>query len=168
MRSKNSRSNINKENILLNFVSFLFPIVGLILYFILRKKKDINYKKCGKFALFGFTIYIILVIIILIILYVSLSKVNNSDIAKFSDTLKDEATFLYDIEREDACYKISDIMPYSSYYGSVKVLNIKGKTKVKTYVSDGSTYLVSEYINGKKNSFNMTTSDRLNLICSDD
>ncbi|MGM9882031.1 MAG: hypothetical protein ACI31S_04235 [Bacilli bacterium] len=159
----------NVDNVFLNFISFICPIVGFVLYFTMRKKKNINYRRCGKFALFGFIVFIILVIAILIILYISLSKVNNFDISKFSDTLKDEAILIYNSENANGeiCYKISDITINGNYYGSVKVFNDGKKLKVKTYVSDGSTYLVSEYIDGKKKRFNMKTSDRLNLVCSD-
>lgn len=51
----------------LNILSFLFPLVGLILYLAYNDKSPRRAKACGKWALIGFVVSIVLTIIIVVI-----------------------------------------------------------------------------------------------------
>lgn len=169
MKLKKKNAIEDRPNTGLNIISFLWPFVGLILFISLKSKTPIKAKRCGKFALFGFILYIILVIIFLTILFTSLNKINKSEIAVFSNEVTKDVILRYESDSLTSikCYTLHEISNNNNYYGSVRVMKIKNGYKVKTYISDGNVYLVSEYYNGKKNSFNMTTGDKLNLTCND-
>lgn len=169
MKLKKKNAIEDRPNTGLNIISFLWPFVGLILFISLKSKTPIKAKRCGKFALFGFILYIILVIIFLTILFTSLNKINKSEIAVFSNEVAKDVILRYESDSLTSikCYTLHEISNNNNYYGSVRVMKIKNGYKVKTYISDGNVYLVSEYYNGKKNSFNMTTGDKLNLTCND-
>lgn len=53
----------DKKNVLLNIISFLFPLIGLILYLVLKNQTPIKAKGCGKAALIGFIVGVIVSIV---------------------------------------------------------------------------------------------------------
>lgn len=54
------QNSADKPNIWLNIISFLLPIVGLILFIIKFKTKPMQAKSLGKWAILGFIIGLIL------------------------------------------------------------------------------------------------------------
>ena len=53
----------DKPNLLLNVLSFFLPIVGLILYFVMKKEKPVKANAIGKWALIGFVANLVLTFI---------------------------------------------------------------------------------------------------------
>jgi len=52
----------------LNIVSFLWPLVGLILYLVYHEKSPRRAKECGKWALIGFLVSVVLGVFLAIII----------------------------------------------------------------------------------------------------
>lgn len=63
----NSTPTEDKPNIGLNIVSFLWPIIGLIFYIVFDKETPKRAKDCGKWALIGFIVQVLLVILIFVV-----------------------------------------------------------------------------------------------------
>ena len=58
-------TNVNDESSVgLNILSFLFPIVGFILFFAMKAKTPYKAKACGKWGLIGFGVSLVLNIIL--------------------------------------------------------------------------------------------------------
>lgn len=57
----------DKNSTGLNIISFLIPLVGLILYLVNNDKKPVMAKGCGKWALIGFIVGIVSSVILYII-----------------------------------------------------------------------------------------------------
>lgn len=55
----------------LNILSFFFPLIGLILFLCMKNDTPIKAKKCGKWALIGFIVHIVVTIILSIVLSVA-------------------------------------------------------------------------------------------------
>ena len=51
---------VDSNNTGFNILSFLFPIVGLILYLVFKDEKPIQATGCGKWALIGFIVGVVL------------------------------------------------------------------------------------------------------------
>lgn len=68
---KNTNSSIVGEDrdpsVGLNIVSFLWPLVGLILYLVYHEKSPRRAKDCGKWALIGLIVSVVIGIIVAII-----------------------------------------------------------------------------------------------------
>jgi hypothetical protein len=67
VRKNNSYIDEDKPNIGLNILSFLIPLVGLILFVVFNNESPVKAKSCGKFALIGFCIPFVFLIISFII-----------------------------------------------------------------------------------------------------
>ena len=61
-KTQNESTNLEEENTVLNIISFLLPIVGLILYVIYLDSHPTRAKSIGKCALFGALLPIIFII----------------------------------------------------------------------------------------------------------
>ena len=59
----------DKNSTGLNILSYIFPLLGFILYLILEDDKPIKAKGCKKFAILGFVIPIIVIAILLVFLF---------------------------------------------------------------------------------------------------
>lgn len=65
LRTYYSSSNtVDEPNVVLNVLSFLIPLVGLILYLVYQDKFPIKAKECGKWALIGFIVSLVISILI--------------------------------------------------------------------------------------------------------
>lgn len=53
----------DKLLVILNILSFLYPLVGLILYLSMKKSTPNRAKKCGKYALIGTIVSVVIFII---------------------------------------------------------------------------------------------------------
>ena len=51
----------------LNILSFFFPLIGLILFLCMKNDTPIKAKKCGKWALIGFIIEVVLSIVLSVV-----------------------------------------------------------------------------------------------------
>lgn len=81
-----------KTNIVLKILSFIFPIVGIVLFFDKKKRKPKEAKTYGKYALFGIIINFIILIIISIIpslANMSMDKTDNDDSIPFSENFEE-------------------------------------------------------------------------------
>jgi uncharacterized membrane protein YvbJ len=56
-------SEDNQTGCLIGGLSFFFPIVGLILYFVWKETKPVSAKFAGKWALIGFIVNVVLTIL---------------------------------------------------------------------------------------------------------
>ncbi len=56
----NTNNTTDKDSAGFNVLSFFFPIVGLILYLVWKEQYPIKAKGCGKWALIGFIVNMIL------------------------------------------------------------------------------------------------------------
>lgn len=157
---------LDKPSTGLNTLSFLWPFIGLILYLTMRGNTPVKAKKCGKWALIGTIISVLFFVLLFVTLFISLNKVGNSDIAKFSNEVENAATEKYKSSNLNysKCYNINEILSdIDNYSGSVRVSRMEDGYAVKTYISKDNSYLVSEYYNGKRTSFNMRTSLNFNV-----
>ena len=64
----------DKPSVGLNILSFLFPVVGLILYLVQKKETPVRAKKIGKWALIGFIIGVVLSIALSVIVGLQVAK----------------------------------------------------------------------------------------------
>lgn len=72
--NSNNPKSIDKNNPGYNILSFLYPIVGLILYIVWKDDYPIRAKGCGKWALISVITYVLLVICyVLFILFLAFS-----------------------------------------------------------------------------------------------
>lgn len=60
------RNMRDKPSFILEFISFFIPLFGFIMYLVNMKDKPKRASLCGKMALFGFVLSIILIIIVFI------------------------------------------------------------------------------------------------------
>lgn len=157
---------LDKPSIGLNIISFLWPLIGFILYLTMKRDTPVKAKKCGKWALIGVVTVILIFVIVFAVVFISLNKVGNSDIAKFSSKVEIAATEKYKSSNLNysKCYNINEILSdIDNYSGSVRVTRVESGYVVKTYISKGNYYLVSEYHSGKRISFNMKNSSNFNI-----
>lgn len=71
--SSSSIAEDQDPNIGLNIVSFIWPLVGLIFYFVYKEGSPRRAKECGKWALIGFLVGVGLTVIILLIYFVMIA-----------------------------------------------------------------------------------------------
>lgn len=105
---KNLKNSFDKEQKGANIISFLFPIVGLIIYAVNIGKNDKLAKSCVKMALLGMAFGVILYIIVQLSLFgvYSFSKTETKTITKqkintSEEILKADMLILEDYIKED-------------------------------------------------------------------
>ena len=161
----------DKPLVILNILSFLYPLVGLILYLSMKKSTPNRAKKCGKYALIGTIVSVVIFIIVGIILAITLNNVVNSEIAKYSDEINNKAIVMYEEEnkKQYTCYNLYKLDNNSDYVGSVSIDKDGNDYIVKTYITKDNTYFRAEYKNKKRTSFNniINNNPKINLYCVD-
>ena len=161
----------DKPLVILNILSFLYPLVGLILYLSMKKSTPYRAKKCGKYALIGTIVSVVIFIIVGIILAITLNNVVNSEIAKYSDEINNKAIVMYEEEnkKQYTCYNLYKLDNNSDYVGSVSIDKDGNDYIVKTYITKDNTYFRAEYKNKKRTSFNniINNNPKINLYCVD-
>lgn len=161
----------DKPLVILNILSFLYPLVGLILYLSMKKSTPNRAKKCGKYALIGTIVSVVIFIIVGIILAITLNNVVNSEIAKYSDEINNKAIVMYEEEnkKQYTCYNLYKLDNNSDYVGSVSIDKDGNDYIVKTYITKDNTYFRAEYKNKKRTSFNniINNNSKINLYCVD-
>ena len=167
-----NNSNVeDKPLVILNILSFLNPIVGLILYLSMKSGTPNRAKKCGKYAIIGTIVSVVIFIIAGIILAVVLIKAGNSEIAKYSDEISNKAIVMYEEENKDqyTCYNLYKLDNNSDYVGSVSIDKNGNNYIVKTYITKGNNYFEARYKNKKRTSFSniINNNPRINLYCTD-
>lgn len=167
-------NNINVEDkplVILNILSFINPVVGLILYLSLKSSTPNRAKKCGKYAIIGTIVSVIIFIIAGIILAVALINTGNSEIAKYSDEISNKAIVMYEEENKDqyTCYNLYKLDNNSDYVGSVSIDKNGNNYIVKTYITKGNNYFEARYKNKKRTGFSniIDNNPRINLYCTD-
>lgn len=167
-------NNINVEDkplVILNILSFINPVVGLILYLSMKKSTPNRAKKCGKYAIIGTIVSVVIFIIAGIILAVVLINTGNSEIAKYSDEISNKAIVMYEEENKDqyTCYNLYKLDNNSDYVGSVSIDKNGNNYIVKTYITKGNNYFEARYKNKKKTGFSniIDNNPRINLYCTD-
>ena len=172
MVKKNTTNNTeDKPLVILNILSFLNPVVGLILYLSLKSSTPNRAKKCGKYALIGTIVLVVIFIIVGIILFIILSNVGNSEIAKYSSEISSKAITIYEEENKDqyTCYNLYRLDNNSDYVGSVSINKIGNDYIVKTYITKDNTYFRARYKNKKRTGFSniINNNPKINLYCTD-
>ena len=167
-----SSNNVeDKPLVILNILSFINPVVGLILYLSMKSSTPNRAKKCGKYALIGTIVSAVIFIIVGIILFIILSNVGNSEIAKYSDEISQKAIEVYigEGKKEYTCYNLYELEIKPSYYGSISVEQKGNDYIVKTYITKGNNYFEARYKNKKRTSFSsvVDSDPRINLYCAD-
>lgn len=161
----------DKPLVILNILSFLNPIVGLILYLSMKKSTPNRAKKCGKYALIGTMVLVVIFIIVGVILAIILINTGNSEIAKYSDEISNKAIIMYKEENKDqyTCYNLYKLDNNSDYVGSVSIDKDGNDYIVKTYITKSNTYFKAEYKNKERTSFSniVNNNPRINLYCAD-
>ena len=179
----------DKPLVILNILSFLYPLVGLILYLSMKKSTPNRAKKCGKYALIGTIVSVVIFIIVGIILAITLNNVVNSEIAKYSDEINNKPIVMYEEEidlftggykkdmgmyeeenkKQYTCYNLYKLDNNSDYVGSVSIDKDGNDYIVKTYITKDNTYFRAEYKNKKRTSFNniINNNPKINLYCVD-
>lgn len=168
----NSSNNVeDKPLVILNILSFINPVVGLILYLSMKKSTPNRAKKCGKYAIIGTIVSVVIFIIAGIILAVVLINTGNSEIAKYSDEISNKAIVMYEEENKDqyTCYNLYKLDNNSDYVGSVSIDKNGNNYIVKTYITKGNNYFEARYKNKKKTGFSniIDNNPRINLYCTD-
>ena len=166
-----SSSVEDKPLVILNILSFLNPLVGLILYLSMKKSTPNRAKKCGKYALIGTIVSAVIFIIVGVILAIILSNVGNSEIAKYSDEISQKAIEVYigEGKKEYTCYNLYELEIKPSYYGSISVEQKGNDYIVKTYITKGNNYFEASYKNKKRTGFSnvINNNPKINLYCTD-
>lgn len=169
--AKNGTTNNTEDKplVILNVLSLLNPIVGLILYLCMKNSTPNRAKKCGKYALIGAIVLLIIFIIVGIILFVVLHNVGNSRIAKYSDNIRRKAIEAYNEENkvDCTCYNLYELEVNYDYVGSVSVCKEGFIYIVKTYITNDDVYFRAEYINNRRTNFSSisNSSSTKNLYC---
>ena len=171
---KKGTTNNNVEDkplVILNILSFLYPVVGLILYLSMKKNTPNRAKKCGKYALIGTMVLVVIFIIVGVILAIILINTGNSEIAKYSSEISNKAIIMYEKESKDqyTCYNLYKLDNNSDYVGSVSINKDGNDYIVKTYITKGNNYFEASYKNKKRTSFSnvINNNPKINLYCTD-
>lgn len=158
----------DRSNIYLNIISFLCPLMGLILFFTLKNKTPNKGRKCIKWALIGFIVEIIIISLIVLLLFL-FAKVEDTEIGIITSEIKDIAIERYEEDKLDysKCYSLNEFLIGDSYVGSVKVTKVDEDYNVVIYLTTNDTYFESEFTSNKRISFNMkkSTNPIINLSC---
>ena len=171
---KKGTTNNNVEDkplVILNILSFLYPVVGLILYLSMKSSTPNRAKKCGKYAIIGTIVSVVIFIIAGVILAIILINTGNSEIAKYSDEISQKAITIYEEESKDqyTCYNLYKLDNNSDYVGSVSINKDGNDYIVKTYITKGNNYFEASYKNKKRTGFSnvINNNPKINLYCTD-
>lgn len=173
----NDQKKVDKSNIGLNIVSFIIPIVGLILYLTLKKETPIKAKNCGKFTLFGFGVGSLIFITLKSLTY-NIEQIN--ELRSYSEIMLKAGTKKYIIDSLDAtlygddanlkesCYNINELERYdSNFKGSVKIKYEENTTITKVWLTYRGYSIITEYENRNIINEEIKEGTEVNLTCKE-
>lgn len=162
--SNNRVSSNDKPSVWVILACIFCPLVGLVLYFVL-KDTEIKKAKCyGKSSLISFIVGIILMFCLFffmgLLAYFAFDKFKESDFevengevydaGYFAEVIDDyvylaKGSFLKDLYADNSviekCYNIDELNESSLYDGSISVSYVDGKIKVNVWLTDYIYYV---------------------------
>lgn len=175
-RLSNNNNVVDKSSVVLNVLSFFIPIIGIVLFFILKEKSPIKARKCGISAIIGVVSFIVLFIISNFFISKSMfSHINDTrkeSLSLFSKEINHKITSKYYIDKINGknknCYTISELYDgNSNFQGSVSVKEDGSYLDIKMWINFDDVSIVVEYDNEVKISEEFFQDSMVNLICKD-
>lgn len=166
--------NDDKSNVGLNILSFFVPLIGVILYFLLKKEQPVKAKNCCKSAIIGVVVFVILCIVLIILsgnaINSSINKARKDSLSFYSKEINSRVQSQYYNDKIYGniknCYTISELYNGDSdFEGSVSVKEDGAHLNIKMWVTYDDVSMIAEYDNTFKVSEEFYQDSKVNLTC---
>lgn len=175
-KTNGPENNNDKSSAGLNLLSFFIPLIGLILYFVLKNEQPIKAKNCGKSSIIGVVATVILYIILIIIsgnaINSSINEARKNSLSFYSKEINNKVQSQYYNDKlygkNKKCYTISELYNDSAdFEGSVSIKEVGNRLDIKMWVTYDDVSMVAEYDNDIKTKEEFFDDSNVNLTCSD-